>query len=96
MIQWNATKDEFLLINKIADRAVKMAEEVGRNYPKADALMDIEACHSNGCPLKLAELADAPDFDFAHDVFGIYRHIDRRTGKLGNCFLPRFADGGAR
>lgn len=41
--------------------------------------------------LDLERLAGFPDFDFAHDVYGIMRHMDRTTGKLGGCFLPRCA-----
>ncbi len=41
-------------------------------------------------PLRLADLLAADDFNFAHDVFGIMRHIDRRTGRLDNHFVPRF------
>lgn len=53
--------------------------------------MDISATIAQGCELKLQEWLDAPDLDFAHDFNGIVRHIDRNTGKLGGCFLPRFA-----
>jgi len=90
-IKFTATKDEFKFIGDIAHRAVSMANKYGCDYDIVDALMDIEACHSNGCPLKLSELAQAPSADFAHDVFGIRRHINRETGKLEDCFLPRFA-----
>ena len=41
--------------------------------------------------LDLQKLLDAPDGDFGHDVFGIRRHINRQTGELENCFLPRCA-----
>lgn len=54
-------------------------------------MMDITAVHANGNPLKLAELLATDDFNFTHDVFGITRHIDRETGKLGGCFVPRFS-----
>ena len=60
-------------------------------YKHMDAMMDIEACHSNGCPLRLNELLATDDGNFGHDVFGIRRHLDRETGKLGGCFLPRFS-----
>lgn len=40
---------------------------------------------------KIAELLPADDFNFAHDVAGIRRRINRTTGKLENYFLPRFA-----
>lgn len=91
MIRFKATKQELLLIREIALRAHEMAKEIDRDYPIQDAMMDIEACHSNGCTLNLTKLASAPSFDFSHDVFGIYRHIDRETGKLGDCFVPRCA-----
>ena len=90
-MNFQATKAEFELMNKIADRAVAMARRAGFGYLKRNALMDINACHCNGCPLELAELLTAGDYDFAHDVFGIRRHLDRETGKLGGCFLPRHA-----
>ena len=35
-------------------------------------------------------LLEADQFDFIHDVAGIHRHMDRSTGKLGDCFSPRF------
>jgi hypothetical protein len=90
-IQFNASKFEFQLIRKIRDRALAMAREHGVEYDSRDCLMDIEACHCNGTPLDLNRLLAAPDVDFAHDVFGIRRHINRRTGVIGDCFLPRCA-----
>lgn len=47
--------------------------------------------HNSGCPLDFDELATFPKSDFAHDVAGIQRHIDRETGELGGCFVPRCA-----
>ena len=76
---------------KIARRAAGMAANAGWNYPILDATMDVDACHNNDCPLKLQELLEADDFNFAHDVFGIRANIDRTTGKLQNCFVPRYA-----
>ena len=85
------TKEEARTIAAIARRAVQVAAENGWQYPFMDADMDLTACHSNGCPLKLSELLAADSFNFAHDVFGIRRHINRETGRLENCFSPRFA-----
>ena len=84
-------KDEARLLHLIAKRAVRMAASNGVVYPFMDADMDVTACHANGCKLKLDELLSADDANFAHDVFGIQRHINRTTGKLENCFLPRFS-----
>jgi len=86
-MNFNVTTDEFKTIAAIADRASELAE----SYPLMDAEMDVTATHANGCPLDLAKLLAADDFNFAHDVFGIRGHIDRRTGKLDGRFLPRCA-----
>lgn len=91
MLKWTSSIEDFKLQSQIADRAVKMAKKHGIDYPKFDAVMDIDACHSNGCPLNLQKLLDADDFNFAHDVFGIRANINRETGEIENCFLPRYA-----
>lgn len=87
MINWNVSKTDHDLIMKIVYRAQSKSKAV----PQREQLMDLTACHANGCPLKLAELLNAPDFDFTHDVFGITRHINRQTGQLEDSFLPRYA-----
>ena len=91
MIKFTATKAEIEIISEIARRAVGMTAGTDIDYPMQDIMMDIEACHCNGCPLKLEELADAPNADFSHDVFGIRFHLNRKTGGLENWFLPRYA-----
>jgi hypothetical protein len=53
--------------------------------------MNVTACHANGNPIRLHDLLEADDFNFAHDVFGIDRHISRETGQLLNHFSPRFS-----
>ena len=52
--------------------------------------MDISATHLH-CPLDLDQLLKFDDFNFAHDITGISFNLDRVTGKLENCFLPRCA-----
>lgn len=86
MIKWKTTKKDILVISKIANRAIAL-----RPQKKIDLEMDITACHLNGCPLDLERMLKADDFNFMHDISGISSHIDRTTGKLLNCFLPRFA-----
>jgi hypothetical protein len=85
---FGATAAEYRIISQIAKRAYEISNGA---LAVMDTAMDLDACHSNGCPLHLADLLAADDFNFAHDVFGIRRHLDRRTGKLGDCFVPRFA-----
>ena len=90
-IDFMCSKEDSLLIEDIVGRAVGMARDAGMVYDKLDCSMDIRACHCNGCPLDLRKLLGAPDSDFGHDVFGIRRYIDRSTGRLTDCFLPRCA-----
>jgi hypothetical protein len=88
-VSFKVTKSERSKIVAIARRAVSMAEAAGFSYPMLDAEMDITATHANGCHLDLDRLAAADNFNFAHDIYGIRRHLDRETGKLTNCFVPR-------
>lgn len=92
-VNFSVPKQETKIIAKIAKRAVKLATKEAKayGYDEQWAKMDVTACHTNGNPLKLQKLLEADDFNFLHDVFGIARHINRDTGKLENCFLPRFS-----
>lgn len=87
MINFNTSKEEMRAISQIVKRASAKKDII------KDALaldMDITATHKNGNPLKLNDLLKADEFNFWHDVIGIMNHIDRTTGKLTNCFVPRF------
>lgn len=91
MLKFTATRPQMILIQRIVDRVYKEMAD----YPddRLTLTMDLEATHSNGCPMDFVKLLSAPSFDFFHDVAGIRRHIDRETGKLLDCFLPRCAKG---
>jgi hypothetical protein len=81
------TLQEALMIGKIVKRALTF-------MPGLDPLtmnIDVAATHANGCPLDLPALLSAPDLDFLHDICGIREHIDRETGRLTDCFIPRSA-----
>lgn len=86
MITWNTSKEDYLLINKIVDRALSL----GLKRDKMSLDMDICAAHEK-CPLRLEELLIADVFDFAHDIVGIINNLNRETGELENFFLPRYA-----
>lgn len=75
-------------VRKIVSRIAAMA---GTSIDRLEMRMDLIATHANGCPLDFERMLAADDFNIAHDVYGIGRHIDRETGKLGGCFRPRFA-----
>jgi len=90
-VSFTVTKADRELIHRIAERAWKLG--VGtEEHGKVGLIMDVTACHANGCPLALDRLLAANGLNFLHDVAGIYRHMDRTTGQLTDCFVPRFAD----
>jgi len=79
----------------IALRIVKRWErEHGKppGYKRINLLMDIEAAHLD-CRMNLESLLESDSVTFAHDIGGITKHMDRATGKLGGCFVPRTARG---
>jgi hypothetical protein len=90
-MNWKITAKDAKLIRGIVTRAEPIYQRNGVPFDRLEAIMDITACHANGTRLRLEDFLGAEDFDFAHDFFGIGRNIDRKTGKLRHCFLPRFA-----
>jgi hypothetical protein len=86
-ISFKASLADYELISKIVDRA----ERDGVKFDRQTMTMDLVATHANGCQMDFQKLLDAPAFVFSHDIAGIYRHIDRDTGELMNCFVPRCA-----
>lgn len=93
MLSFSVTPTDRLAIEQAAERALAMDAATNKRYARKimDWQMDFTAVHANGCPLDFGRLNAADDFNFAHDAFGIARHLDRETGQLTNCFLPRFA-----
>lgn len=92
-VSFKVSRADQIEIAAIVDRAMQ-AGYVGPGSKARDRLslsMDLTACHANGCPLRLSDLRGSSPLDFAHDVLGIVRHINRETGKLGDCFSPRYA-----
>lgn len=91
MLKFDTTLEEMELVQKISKRAFAMYKEAGSKASLLEISMDITACHANGCPLNLWKLLRFPEYDFLHDITGIARHIDRNTGRLKDCFVPRSA-----
>jgi len=86
-INFSATDDVHEVVRSIVIRAEKM----GITKDRISTAMDLLAVNNQGCSLDFQRLLAFPDFDFTHDVCGIARHVNRDTGKLQNCFLPRCA-----
>jgi len=89
MVDFNkGTKEDFEVIERIMRRLSSFPE---LEVDVVSVQMDIMATHVSGCPLDLERLEGFDNFSFLHDVGGISEHLDRKTGKLKDFFLPRCA-----
>lgn len=80
-------KERFMMYVKIAQRAEGMDLYKGE---RISFLMDMENA-DKVFDLRLEELLNADDLNFAHDVVGIVNNIDRKNPTDFNFFIPRFA-----
>lgn len=81
-------------IDAILERLEKIHAAYNRP-PSTTAIQQANAralllCHAV-IPLKLDAMLIGPEYDFLHDIVGIQRHLDMKTGRMGGCFLPRYA-----
>lgn len=80
-------KENFELIVEIAKRAERKNLLM---FDRMSLIMDLEQA-TEQFNLKLKELLNADDFNFAHNICGIQNNFNRETLKMENCFLPRYA-----
>ena len=80
-------KEKLELTMKIVNRVEKLGL---MQTDRITALLDLEKAteHFN---LRLEDMLNADNFNFAHDFVQIQNDIDRATGKFSNRFVPRFA-----
>ena len=96
-VRFDVSREDGLVLADLAHRAYALGLRIGlKDTSLYGWLMDLTAAHRNACALDLRNLLAADDFNFGHDVLGIRRHLNRETGELGGCFVPRFARGDAR
>lgn len=81
------TKERFMMYVKVAQRAEGMDLYKGE---RITFLMDLENA-DNVFNLRLEDLLNADDGNFAHDIVGIVSHIDRSNPTDFNLFVPRYA-----
>ena len=81
------TKDKFMMYVKLAQRAEGMGIYTGERFT---LLMDIENA-DKVFDLRLEDLLNADDFNFAHDIVGIVNNINRSNPTDFNLFVPRYA-----
>lgn len=73
------------------ERIAKLATDNLEGCILLNVLMDLTACHANGCQLNLHAMLEAPESILFHDLQGITQNINRETGELDNGFVSRFA-----
>lgn len=95
MTEGRLTKADAERIMQIVDRTlplimpiVVLSNAQARMF-KLALFCDIAVIHLS-LGLRLDELTRAENFDLIHDVMGIYQNLDRETGTLRDCFMPRF------
>lgn len=91
LVNWRVSRADGDLIRRITTRAIASPSLGLSEIQREEVEMDLIAVHRNIQPLRLRELLDADFFNFAHDIAGIRRHINRTTCTLENCFCPRFS-----
>jgi len=64
------------------------AELSGVTIGGLDLVMDLTVCHNKG-HVDLPTLLATDTGTLAHDLSGIVRHLDRGTGEMTDCFVPR-------
>lgn len=80
-------RQELELQVKVCERAERDIPGLKKHYKRINLMMDLDSLPD----LDLQALLEFPPFDFAHDICGIIRHMDRSSypGKLKDCFSPR-------
>jgi hypothetical protein len=84
-------KEDNTHIKQIAVRASSMFRRWGILVDPAYIESELKIVHEEICRLRLEELMDADEGNFAHDVAGIHRHLDILDGSFREGFSPRFA-----
>lgn len=96
MPNFTAGQAELTAIRRIARRALDTIPALrAEGVLSFDLQRELEACHCNGCPLRLTALLKADEYSFAREISGIRRHLNRNTGRLDAAFTPYFRDAGA-
>lgn len=73
----------------LAEKIAKKAEAL-LGVDRLVVMMDLHFCNEKQA-LDLQKLLDFAPADFAHDIFGINKHLNHETFELEDCFLPRSA-----
>jgi hypothetical protein len=81
------SKDEWDAADVILERAEAM--NINCHREKLGLLMDLSTATEKHA-LDIIALSKCGGDDFTHDILGIQKHLNRETGELEDCFIPRF------
>jgi hypothetical protein len=90
-VKFDTNRLDFDTVTKIVERAWDLPWLRHSYDSRLDLHMDICAVHANGNPLRLQDLLEADDVNFAHDMGGIRAWLNRASGKLDGSFSPRYS-----
>lgn len=93
-VSFSVSREDQRLITRCVARACDLGLIFNEDESRISLNMDLCAAKAQGCNIDFQKLLGFDSFNFSHDISGIRRHMNRRTGKLMNCFLPRAARGG--
>lgn len=90
----SVSSPEVRIIGQIAKRAADLAKNQGLtqlylSYRWSEFAVDILKFHEK-MPMRLQDLLEANDVDFAHDIFGIHESFDSGKKTLKEGFVPLF------
>lgn len=88
MAHWS--KEDEREVSHAIERAREMFAKFGHKLDVLSLRMDLAAVNAV-IPLDFSKLANFDNFNLSHDVGGIIKHMDRETGDLRDCFVPRCA-----
>lgn len=74
----------------IADRAERLYKTLGLKDSRMTILMDLHHA-DHQIAIDFDRMLAADDANFGHDMLGIRQHLNRKTGEIEGCFVPRFA-----
>lgn len=85
-------KDKEVLLGKVAKRYYAIFKKAPGGH--VSLMMDLQSVDEE-FNMDWKALLEADDANAGHDLSGIVKHMvrDEFPGKLGNCFVPRFAKG---
>jgi hypothetical protein len=78
-------------IDEVVDRATTLFAKMDPPLDRLCLTMDLMVVHAVIFPLDLEGMVTGDETNFAHDIGGISRYLDRTNGRLMDSFEPHFA-----